>query len=84
MKARQRSQRPDKTVCSSTDRRQSTPGRTETLVGKSGSARATGSRKLATRNTSRAQSESADEAYVLKREPDGRYRIVGRCPRQQA
>jgi hypothetical protein len=30
-----------------------------------------------------SEAEKAEEEYILEREPDGRYRIVGRRPRKQ-
>jgi hypothetical protein len=44
---------------------------------------ATPSRKPAAIEDTSSERENDEEEYILDREPDGRYRIVGRRPRKQ-
>jgi hypothetical protein len=50
---------------------------------KTDAGEATASHKPSDADEVATESERVDEEYILEREPDGRYRIVGRRPRQK-
>lgn len=84
MKRLQRGTKPDTTDSSTVGNSQNTLGRAETEVTKSGSGRATASRPPTAHLTPLPEREIDDEEYILKREPDERYRMVGHRPTKRA
>ena len=84
MKSFLRNERPDTSTSSAIGNAQTSLERAETEVAKSGLARAIASRPQTAPMALFPEREIDDGECVLKPEPDGRYRIVGRCPKKRA
>jgi hypothetical protein len=84
MKSFLRNAKPDTSTSSTIGNTQTSLERAEAEVTKSGLARATASRPQNAPTALDSECETDDKGHVLKPEPDGRYRIVGRRPKKRA
>ncbi len=75
--------KPDETDTSAVGDRPDAPDQTKAEITESDAGKVTASRRPSKAEDGPAKPEQAAEKYVLEREPDGRYRIVGRRPQKQ-